>query len=267
MARNSNKKVVRAARKESAKGGHDSAEATTSDWTPTPEAKSKATRFRWIAFVLWLAAIGGELFTIFWILKQDPVKTWLLIVAIVVIGVFAVTGSLLWKRANDADPASKSQPVKFFIQNQLGAFIAVVAFLPLIVVIFTSKNLDKGQKTIAGAAAIVVGLVGVFAGIDFIPSSVEQYTAESTRIIELTGADEVAWVKGGSVYHICEDVPDVNLDSADGQIFVGTVGDAHAAGMKGLTLELAAELAICGHEVPENIDEIVAAIRAERGEG
>jgi uncharacterized membrane protein YhaH (DUF805 family) len=266
MARNPRKKVVKVTPQQSAAGeGSGSAGATKPGWKPTPEAKAKATRLRWIAFALWLAAIGGEVFTILWILEQDPVKTWMLIAAIVVIGVLAVVGSLLWKRANDADPASKSQPVKFFIQNQLGAFVAIVAFLPLILVIFSSKNIDKGQKTIAGVAAIVMALVAVFFGMDFSPSSVEQYGVESTRIIELTGADEVAWVKSGSVYHICEDVPDVNLDSADGQIYVGTVGDAHAAGMEGLTLELSSELEACGHEVPENIDEILAAVRAERG--
>lgn len=264
MARNPRKKVVRV---ESTTSSRGEGKATRPDWTPTPEAQAKATRFRWIAFVLWLAAIGFEVFAIMWILQQDPVKTWLLIVAIVVIGVLAIVGALLWKRANDADPASQSQPVKFFIQNQLGAFIAVLAFLPLILFIFTSKNIDKGQKTIAGTAAIVVAVVAVLFGIDYNPPSVEQYNVESNRIIELTGADEVAWVKGGGVYHICADVPDVNLDSADAQIYVGTVGDAHAAGMKGLTLELASELETCGFEVPENIDEILQAIRAERGLG
>lgn len=271
MARNPKKKVVRATPQEdttrSAGGGGDSTSQQRSGWKPTPEAKAKATRFRWIALVLWLAAIGAEVFTIMWILEQDPVKTWMLVAAIGVIAVLAIVGSLLWKKANDADPASKSQPVKFFIQNQLGAFIAILAFLPLILFVLSSKNIDKGQKTIATAAAVVALIVAVLFGIDYNPSSVEQYGAESTRIIELTGEDEVTWVSGGTVYHICEDVPDVNLDSVDGRIFVGTVGDAHAAGMEGLTLELASELEICGHEVPENIDEILDEVRAERGLG
>jgi hypothetical protein len=266
MARNPKKKVVKVPpRTGGTSEGKESTAAARPGWEPTPEAKAKATRFRWIAFALWLLAIGAEVFTIVWILQQDPVKTWLLVTAIVVIGVLAIVGSLLWKRSNDADPASKSQPVKFFIQNQLGAFIAVLAFLPLILFIFSSKNIDKGQKTIAGIAAIVVAVVAVLFGIDYNPSSVEQYDVEATRIVQLTGADEVAWVRNGTVYHICEDVPDVNLESEDNQIYVGTVGDAHAAGMEGLTLELASELEICGYEVPENIDEILDAVRAERG--
>jgi hypothetical protein len=36
---------------------------------------------------------------------------------------------------------------------------------------------------------------------------------------------------------------------------------------KGLTLELASELEICGYEVPANIDEILDAVRVERGLG
>ncbi|NKF33718.1 hypothetical protein HER21_45665, partial [Pseudomonas sp. BGM005] len=55
-----------------------------------------------------------------------------LLVLLVVIAVLAITGSILWKKANRLDPARKSETVRFFVQNQLGAIIAIVAFLPLI---------------------------------------------------------------------------------------------------------------------------------------
>ncbi len=39
-------------------------------WTPSPEAKASATRFRIIAAVLWALAIAGEAVSIFWLLRQ-----------------------------------------------------------------------------------------------------------------------------------------------------------------------------------------------------
>lgn len=261
----SGKKVVRvessAAPSAGGKGGKAPAEPT---WTPTPEAKGKAGKLRFIAIVLWLLAIAGEAFTIFVTLKKNPVPMWQVYVAIGVIGVLAIIGSLLWKKANDADPARRSQPVKFFIQNQLGAIIAVIAFLPLIIMIFTNKNMSKKDRNIAGTVAAVVAAIAVYFGIDFNPSSVEGYTAETQRVVDLTGEDFVAWTTFGNYYHLCEDAPAVNLESSDGTISTGTVGDAHANGKKGITLELEEELAACGFPIPENVDEIVEEIRQER---
>ncbi|WP_116949954.1 hypothetical protein [Jiangella endophytica] len=199
-------------------------------WTPTPEAKRQATKFRLIAAGLWLLAIAGEAFAIFWVLRQDPVSMVLLIVMIVVIGALAIGGSLLWKRANRLDPASKSEPTRFFVQNQLGAIITVIAFLPLIVLIFANKDMDGKQKGIAGGIAVAVAAVAVYFGIDFDSPSVEQYTEESNIVEQLTGEDLVYWTRSGSVFHVCEEVPDVNRESQDGRIYEGTVADAHAAG-------------------------------------
>ena len=199
-------------------------------WKPTPEAKKQSTTFRIIAGVLWLLAIGGEAFAIFWVLRQVPVNMWLLIGLIVVIGALAIGGSLLWKKANRLDPASKQDTVRFFVQNQLGAIIAVIAFLPLIILIFTNKDMDGKQKALAGVIAIVIGGAAVAFGIDYNPPSVEQYTEESNTIVQLTGQDLVYWTKSGRVFHVCADVPDVNKESQDNQIYEGTVADAHADG-------------------------------------
>jgi hypothetical protein len=173
------------------------------------EAKSKALTFRIIAAVLWAIAIGGELFTIFWVLRQDPIRMWLLIVMLVVIGAFALGGSLLWKKANRLDPASRKDTVRFFVQNQLGVIITVIAFLPLIVMIFLNKDMDGKQKGIAGGIAIVIAAAVGLASADWNPPSVEQYSVETNVVKELTGKDEVVWVKGGSAFHVCEDVPDL----------------------------------------------------------
>jgi predicted neutral ceramidase superfamily lipid hydrolase len=81
---------------------------------------------------------------------------------------------------------------------------------------------------------------------------------------QLTGGNEVTWTKSGHVYHLCEDASAVNLESADNQIYAGTVEDAHTAGKDGLTLEVAQELQECGLEAPANLEEIEAEIRQLR---
>jgi hypothetical protein len=237
------KKVVRV---QSAPGSN----AGEPTWKPTPEAKSQATTLRIVALVLWVAAIAIEGFAIFWVLKQHSVNMILLVGAIVVIGVLSVIGSLLWKRANQADPASTSEPIRFFIQNQLGAIIAIIAFLPLIVMIFTNKNMAGQQKTIAGGIGIVVLAVAAIAGISFNPPSVQQYDTETNVVVGYTGHDLVYWTKDGSVYHLCQAASAVNETSKDNTIYSGTVGDAHAAGKDRLTLQVDQELKQCGLATP-----------------
>ena len=231
-------------------------------WKPTPEAKSQATTGRIVALVLWVLAIAIELFAIFWVLKQHSVNLVVLIVAIVVMGVLAIVGNLLWKRANRLDPASTADPVRFFVQNQLGAILAIVAFLPLIVMIFMNKNMTARQKGIAGSIGIVVFAVAGIAGISFNPPSVEQNTqqsghpslqkfpAESAVVIGYTGKDLVFWTKDGTVYHLCQAASALQHESQDNTIYSGSVADAHAAGKDRLTLQVASELKQCGLRSP-----------------
>lgn len=221
------KKVVR---KESDPKKTSKAKSSEPVWTPTPEAKSKANKLRILAWVGWLVAIGVQMFAIFWILKQVPVVMWQLIAAIVVTGIFSIAGSMMWKQANRLDPASKEDAFRFWVQNQLGAIMAVVSFLPLIILIFMNKDMDSKQKGIAGGIGIAVLAIAMAFGISYESPSQEQYAAEQSIIQTLTGKDEVFWTKSGKVFHVCEAVPDVNKESQDGQIYVGTVADAHAAG-------------------------------------
>lgn len=259
------------------------------DWKPTPESKRKATTFRWIAAALWAVAIAAEAVAIFWLLRQREFvgedgglvrntdtgllenqqataqfPQWAfitLIVMLVVIAALSITGSFLWKKANRLDPARKSDKLRFFVQNQLGAIIAIIAFLPLIILIFLNKDMDKGQKTTAGIIGVVLAVAAVALGIDYNPSSVEEYTADQSTVIQLLGQDEVVWVDGGSVYHVCEEVSDIQTGS---EKRIGTTAEAVAAGKTRLTLEFASELRTCGLAVPENSDEIVEALRAIR---
>jgi len=223
---------------------------TGATWTPTAEAKKKATTFRIIAIVLWLLAIGTEAFAIFYVLKQNPISTVLLIIVLVVIAALAIGGSLLWKQANRLDPASKSDKVRFFVQNQLGVIISAIAFIPLIILIFTNKNMSGGQKTLTGIIAIVLLAASGTVGASFNPPSTEQYTAETQQVQAANGGqDLVYWTKSGKVFHLCAAVSAVNLQSKDNKIYSGTVAEAHAAGKPRLTLQIDQERKQCGFDV------------------
>lgn len=174
----------------------------------SPEAKAKATQFRIFAILAWIAAMAGQVFAIFKLIKNETL-VWL-IVAIVVILILAITGSWLWKKANRLDPASEADKTRFFIQNQLGAIMGVLAFLPLVIMIFANKNIDGKTKGIAGTIAVIAMLVAGISGVDFNPPSVEKYTkeineqTEALKKINLNN-DLVYWTGAGNKYHIYED--------------------------------------------------------------
>ncbi|MGC3955102.1 MAG: hypothetical protein QM804_12810 [Propionicimonas sp.] len=243
-------------------------------FTPTPEAKAQSTQKRIIALVLWVVAIALEAVAIFWLLRPpfDELaanhgfpqwRWWTLLGFIVVIGILAVIGSQLWKQANRLDPASSKDTVRFFVQNQLGAIISLIAFVPLIVLIFLNKDMDQKQKGIAGGVGIAVALAAVLLGVDFKPLSQEQAAVESQVVTQLVGKDEVWWSAGGGVMHLCEGVSD--LKNVKTEVASGTTAQAFAAGKTGITLEITQELNQCGLPTPSNIDDIVTWVRQARG--
>jgi len=184
-----------------------------------------AKTFRILALISWVVAIGFEIGAIF-VLRKPPINTTWLIIPIIGALIFAVIGSLLWKRANRLDPASEKDKVKFFIQNQLGLLITMIAFLPLILLIFTSKNLSKKQKGLVGSIAIIAFVIAGITGIDFNPPSQEKYAQETEQVKSLTdGVDHVYWTKWGKSYHLYQDCPYINTERTE-EIFEGTVAQA-----------------------------------------
>jgi hypothetical protein len=155
----------------------------TKEWRATQGQKSSATRLRLFAAVSWVIAIAAEVAGIVMLRqhKFDHGNLPLLIGILVVIAVFAIAGNLMWKAANRHDPASKADPARFFFQNQLGAIITVIAFLPLIVLILMDKDMDPKNKKIAGGIGAVLAIAATFIGVDFNPPSVEQYTQDMNK--------------------------------------------------------------------------------------
>lgn len=152
----------------------------TNAWQASNDQKGKAKKLRLMAGGSWFVAIATEIAAIILLLKDtfNSGGLVLLISLMVVIAVFAILGSILWKKSNRHDPATKSEPFKFFVQNQLGAIITVIAFLPLLALIFLDKDMDPKNKKIAGAVGVGLALLATTVGIDFKPPSTEQYTQD-----------------------------------------------------------------------------------------
>jgi len=209
-------------------GGEGLSASTAREAKPfvvTEESKAKAKKFRIFAILSWIVAIGLEVGAIL-LLRKPPIKMTWLIVLIVADLIFAVIGNLLWKKANRFDPASEKEKFKFFVQNQLGAIIAVIAFLPLVILIFTNKDLKGKQKGLVGAIAVVALLIAGVTGIDFNPPSVEQYAEQTARVEALNdGVNHVFWTKSGRSYHLYSDCSYINQDRTV-EIFEGTVAQA-----------------------------------------
>lgn len=155
----------------------------TEEWRATQGQKAAATRLRIFAAIAWAIAIGGEIAGIVLLLKHkfDHGNMPLLIGILVGIAVFAIAGSLMWKAANKHDPASRAEPFKFFVQNQLGAIITLIAFLPLIVLIFMDKDMDPKNKKIAGGIGAGLAVLATLIGVSWQPPSVEQYTQDMNQ--------------------------------------------------------------------------------------
>ena len=210
----------------------------------SPEDKKQALTLRLIAALLWAIAIGAEIFTIFWLLKRTELDGFLywLIGAIVVIGIFALIGSQLWKKSNQLDPAKRSKPFRFFVQNQLGAIITIIAFVPLIILIFLNKDMNQKDRTIAGIVGIVALLAVGAASVDWNPPSAEETDELTGVVMAYTGKNEVFWVSGGSVYHLCAELngetisPLAKGDPETNPIVAGTVAQALDAGKTRLSM-------------------------------
>ncbi len=155
----------------------------TKEWRATHGQKSAATRLRLFAAIAWVIAIGGEIYGIV-LLRQhkfDHGNMGLLIGILVGIAIFAIAGSLMWKAANKQDPASRADSARFFFQNQLGAIITLIAFLPLIVLIFMDKDMDPKNKKIAGGVGVLLAAAATLIGVSWKPPSVEQYTQDMNK--------------------------------------------------------------------------------------
>ena len=74
-------------------------------------------------------------------------QTWLIIFLVVDL-ILVVIGSQLWKHANHLAPAAKENKLAYWVQTDLGVIVAAIAFAPVILLMLTNKDLDKGTKKV-----------------------------------------------------------------------------------------------------------------------
>lgn len=172
------------------------------------EGKAGAGKYRLFAILLWIVGIACEVIAILLITNKigwQPQLLWLIVFLVVDLGC-VIAGSQLWKKSNRLDPASEKNKVKFWLWNNLGVIMSVLAFVPFIIIALTNKDTDKKTKTIAVVVAIVALLIGGVSSYDFNPISAEQ---KESMEAEYEGAT-VYWTKSGTVYHLDPDCSHLN---------------------------------------------------------
>ncbi len=170
------------------------------------EEKSKAITLRIISAILWVFAIGFEVLAILCLFKALRLpglsQMWWMIIFIVLDLACCIVAALLWKKASHLDPFKKTNnKVGFFILTQLGVIMAAICFIPLIILVLTSKDkLDKKSKIIVTIVAIVALLIAGLIGADFNPISAEEKAQAEESITQ-----DVFWTAFGHKYHTYED--------------------------------------------------------------
>lgn len=194
----------------------------------TDEAKGKATQLRIFAALLWIGAIVAQIFAIRFILQavraeESIINMWTIGLIILDL-ILVLIGSMLWKKSGRLDPPSEKNKFLFVLQSQLGVIAAIVAFLPLIILVLTNKNIDGKQKAILGSIAGVALVIAGIGSADFNPPSIEKYTeqinAQTDLIKELNnGVDLVYWTNQGNKYHLDADCQHIrNRDKHNGTV-------------------------------------------------
>ena len=195
--------------------------------------KKRATTRRVIAIVLWVIAI---FFEVVGILRLNGNIEWFsnlnvttfLIICIVLDLLFFIPGSLLWKKANHIDPASEKNKTKFWIINNLGTILSVIAFLPIIIVVLTNKDLDKKSKTIVTVIAALALVIAGVSSYDFNPISSEQLDRAEQEVLNVSGGNTVYWAPHSKKYHVDPDCPAFSQSET---VYEGTVKQAYERGL------------------------------------
>ena len=178
------------------------------------------------AVILWVVAIVFEVLAVLVLFGKINItfmpQLWQLIAFIILDLICVIIGSSLWKKANHIAPASAANKVKFWLWNNLGVIVSCFAFVPLIILMLTNKDLDKKTKTIATVVAIIALIIGGAASIDYNPVSQEELNAAEAAL----GDTIVYWAPFGKVYHTHDDCSALNVSET---LTYGTVEEAIAA--------------------------------------
>lgn len=195
----------------------------------TGDPEKRATTKRIWAIVCWIIAIAFE---VIGILKLTHVIDWFpslsltyfLLICLGLDLLFFIPGSLLWKKANHIDPISEKNKTKFWMWNNLWTILSVLAFLPIIIFIFTSKDLDKKSKKLVGGIAIAALVVAGLASYDYNSVSSEQLERAEKEVLQVSPSGTVYWATYSKKYHVDKDCPAFSNSET---VYEGTVRDAY----------------------------------------
>lgn len=193
------------------------------------ERKKGALGKRITAIIFWLLGIAAEVVAIMLLSGymynkwEEKISTLTLIIGLIVVDlIMVIIGSQFWKKGNDIDPAKKADKVKFFLQNQMGLIVSILAFFPLILVLLKDKDLDpKSKKILTIVAVVALALCSVFS-IDFNPASEEDLLAAEQAI----GDEDVYWTQFGKSYHMD---PECQALARSKELFAGSIDAAFQA--------------------------------------
>ena len=199
----------------------------------TGDPKKRATCKRVWAIICWIIAIAFE---VIGILRLTDVINWFsgldittfLIICIVLDLIFVVIGSLLWKKANHIDPASEKNKTKFWLWNNLGTILSVLAFLPIIILVFADKDLDKKSKGLVWGIAIVALAIAGLSGYDWNPVSMEWLEQAQKEVLQVSPSGTVYWAEHSKKYHVDKYCPAFSNSEV---VYEGTVADAFERGL------------------------------------
>ena len=199
----------------------------------TGDPHQRATTKRVRAIISWIIAIAFE---VIGILKLTDVINWFsglnittfLIICIVLDLIFVIIGSLLWKKANHIDPASEKNKTKFWLWNNLWTILSIIAFLPIIILIFTDKDLDKKSKGLVGGIAIAALAIAGLASYDWNPVSMEWLERAEKEVLQVSPSGTVYWAEHSKKYHVDQDCPAFSRSET---VYEGTVRDAYEKGL------------------------------------
>ena len=229
-------------KKPAAKKEHKIISATTGQQTTKEQAakevaqarmnqtKQSTVGLRVGAIVLWVLAIVFEVLALLVAIEKfapkflDAMPLMVPVIALLVLDlVCLIVGSQLWKKANHINPMSEKNKALFWLWNNLGLVVAVLAFVPFIVLLATNKDADPKIKKIGAIAAVVALLIGGIASYDFNPVSLEQKEAAMEAI-----TTTVFWTntRSGKAYHTHDDCQALNQTD---ELVAGTVEQAIAA--------------------------------------
>ena len=102
--------------------------------------------------------------------------------------------------------------------------LSVLAFLPMIIFVFFSKDLDKNSKWLVWGIAIVALAIAWISSYDFNPVSSEQLLRAEQEVLQVSPSWTVYWAPHSKKYHVDKDCPAFSNSET---VYEWTVRDAY----------------------------------------